>query len=90
MEANITLKTIFCRKLKNGNYVILAADSEPLVVEEDFATCISQDGNALANFDESVISVFKDSGFLLMRYRIQLFRKNRQGKSGICYDREYL
>ena len=63
MEANITLKTIFCRKLKNGNYVILAADSEPLVVEEDFATCISQDGNALANFDESVISVFKDSGF---------------------------
>ena len=28
MEANITLKTIFCRKLKNGNYVILAADSE--------------------------------------------------------------
>lgn len=63
MEANITLKTIFCRKLKNGNYVILAADSEPLVVEEDFATCISQVGNALANFDESVISVFKDSGF---------------------------
>lgn len=41
----------------------MAADSEPLVVEEDFATCISQDGNALANFDESVISVFKDSGF---------------------------
>ena len=38
MEANITLKTIFCRKLKNGNYVILAADSEPLVVEEEFAT----------------------------------------------------
>lgn len=63
METKMTLKTIFSRKLKNGNYVILAADSEPLVVEEEFATCISQDGNVLANFDESVISVFKDSSF---------------------------
>ena len=91
MEANITLKTIFCRKLKNGNYVILAADSEPLVVEEEFATCISQDGNALANFDESVISVFKDSGFFADAFIGYSYSgKNRQGKSGICYDREYL
>lgn len=59
MEAKITLKTIFSRKLKKGNYVILAADSEPLVVGEEFI----MNRNVLANCDESVISVFKDSGF---------------------------
>lgn len=62
-EEKMTLKKIFSRKLKNGNYVILAADSEPLVVEEEFALCISQDSNVLANCDENVIDTFKDSGF---------------------------
>ncbi len=61
-EEKMTLKKIFSRKLKNGNYVILAADSEPLVVEE-FALCISLDRSVLANCDENVITTFKDSGF---------------------------
>lgn len=59
----MTLKKIFSRKLKNGNYVILTADSEPLVAEEEFALCISQDSNVLVNCDENVIAIFKDSGF---------------------------
>lgn len=57
------LKAIVYRKLKNGKYVILAADSEPLVVEEEFAMNISQNGNVLEDCDEAIVSIFKESGF---------------------------
>lgn len=63
MMEKIPLKTIFSRKLKNGNYVILAANSEPLVVEEEFANCISQKSDTLEACDANTISIFKDSGF---------------------------
>lgn len=63
MEEKMTLKTILYRKLKNGSYVILAADSEPLVVEEEFVMSISQNENVLEECDEDVTSIFRESGF---------------------------
>lgn len=63
MEENIIIKKIFSRKLKNGNYVILASDSEPLVVEEEFAMRINQDVNVIRECDDEVISIFRDGGF---------------------------
>ena len=63
-EKNI-LKPIFSRKLKNGKYVILAAESEPLVVDEEAVNQISQDINMSEKYDEETISIFRDSGFFL-------------------------
>lgn len=63
MRENSSLKPIYFRKLKNGNYVILSANSEPLVVEEAFAKYISQNNTVLKDCDENTISIFKDSGF---------------------------
>lgn len=63
MEEKMTLKTILYRKLKNGSYVILAADSEPLVVEEEFVMSISQNENVLEECDEDVAAIFRESGF---------------------------
>lgn len=59
----MTLKTIFFRKLRNGSYVILAADSEPLVVEEKFAMSIIQNSDVLDDCDEEIVSIFRESGF---------------------------
>lgn len=63
MEEKMTLKTILYRKLKNGSYVIIAVDSEPLVVEEEFVMSISQNNNVLEQCDEEVTSIFRESGF---------------------------
>lgn len=65
MKEKNSLKPIFSRKLKNGKYVILAADSEPLVVDEEAVNQMNQDINILEECDEEIISVFRDSGFFI-------------------------
>lgn len=65
MKEKNTLKPIFSRKLKNGKYVILAAESEPLVVDEEAVNQIGQDINMSEKYDEETISIFRDSGFFL-------------------------
>ena len=65
MKEKNSLKPIFSRKLKNGKYVILAADSEPLVVDEEAVNQINQDINMFEKCDEETISVFRDSGFFV-------------------------
>lgn len=65
MVKKIPLKQIFSRRLKNGKYVILAANSDPLVVEEEFARYLTQKGDVLEICDENTISIFKDSGFFI-------------------------
>lgn len=63
MEEDIIVKKVFSRKLRNGKHVILASDSEPLVVEDEFAMRINQDANVLRECDDEVISIFRDGGF---------------------------
>ncbi len=63
MQVETLLKPVFSRKLKNGNCVLVATDSEPLVVDETFADSLIQNSDIIEKCDEEIITAFKDSGF---------------------------
>ncbi len=65
MEENIFLKRIFSRKLKNGKYVIVATDSEPLVVDKETMNKLNEDINLFKEWNQEIFSIFKNSGFFL-------------------------
>jgi hypothetical protein len=56
------LKQIYSRKLKSGDWVVLAADSDPLVVNEDLAKELIE-GNLNKELDENIVNVFYEGGF---------------------------
>jgi len=64
MEYNSSLKHIYKRKLKGGDWVVLAAGSDPLVVSEEVARELTNKNTLIDDFDADIASVLRDSGFI--------------------------
>lgn len=63
MEDKSSMKLLFSRKLKNGNWIVLAAGSEPLVIDEELADNLLQGADIEKKIDKETLEILKESGF---------------------------
>jgi len=64
MSCDFLIKQIYARKLKNGNWVVLAANSDILVVDEATAKSLVQSDDSVYRHDDEAKNLLKESGFL--------------------------
>lgn len=59
----MTNKPLYLRKLKDGKWIVLALDSEPLVIDEDLAESFLQGTSINEKCNDETIEIFRQSGF---------------------------
>jgi|AKZA01.1.fsa_nt_gi hypothetical protein len=60
---NLILKKIYSRRLRSGEYVIVAHESSPLVIDEETIKPLLQGDISQLKQEEDVINVFKEANF---------------------------
>ena len=59
----MTNKPLYLRKLKDGKWIVLALDSEALVIDEDLAESFLQGTSINEKCNDETIEIFRQSGF---------------------------
>lgn len=65
MGCQSLLKPIAFRKLKSGKYIVLADNTDPLVIDEALAKSLIQGEHSLEGYNEEFISILRESGFFI-------------------------
>lgn len=63
MKIDHVLKPIFSRKLNNGEWLILADETAPLIVEEELAKSLVKGSISLHDYDVEVLNALKENNF---------------------------
>ncbi|MFP7170065.1 hypothetical protein [Terribacillus sp. FSL K6-0262] len=57
------LKSIQGRKLRSGDWIVVARDADPLVVNEELAKSLIYNNSSLKDYDEEIANILKDNDF---------------------------